>query len=83
MNTFQLIVAIAFGMFFGRSLEYIFGSILEYSTRKRRQEEEAEHLENLKQEFKGLTESFLTDISKTSKGVKVNGKENTSKRKRV
>lgn len=93
MNTFQLIVAIAFGIFFGRSLEYIFGSIIEVANRRNREEYENQRMEEVRESARELGELISVEISKANpdveikpvkngKGVKVNEKK-TSNRKRV
>lgn len=94
MNTFQLIVAIAFGLFFGDMLRALFGFILDLAGRESREKHEEELKEELRQKSRDLAELISGEIQKANpnleatplkdgKGVKVNGKENTSKRKRV
>lgn len=86
MNTFQLIVAIAFGIFFGRSLEYIFASIVEIANRRNREEYEAQRMEEVREKAKELSELISVEIEKANpnvevepikggKGVKVSGKK--------
>ena len=63
MNTFQLIVAIAFGIFFGRSLEYIFASIVEIANRRNREEYEAQRMEEVREKAKELSDDIRAAIN--------------------
>ncbi len=94
MNTFQLIVAIAFGTFFGGVLNAMFGFVLDIANRRNYEKLEEQRMEEVREKSKELANIITGEIEKANpnlavkpikngKGVKVSAKKETPKRKRV